>query len=155
MRFLGNIGAKIDAKGRVFLPATFRKVLQANSESTLILRKDIYQKCLVIYPESVWNEMSDSLRAKLDRWNPEHQNLFRQFVANVEIANLDSNGRLLLSKRFLNAVNIQQDVSFVGMDNTIEIWGTEELDKSMMDVQDFSDAFEAIMKNKKENEESL
>src|SRR5574344_1614983 len=119
MRFLGNIGAKIDAKGRVFLPATFRKVLQANSESTLILRKDIYQKCLVIYPESVWNEMSDSLRAKLDRWNPEHQNLFRQFVANVEIANLDSNGRLLLSKRFLNAVNIQQDVSFVGMDNTI------------------------------------
>lgn len=32
MRFLGNIEAKVDAKGRVFLPVTFRKVLQASGE---------------------------------------------------------------------------------------------------------------------------
>ena len=43
MRFLGNIEAKIDAKGRVFLPATFRKVLQAAGEESLVLRKDVFQ----------------------------------------------------------------------------------------------------------------
>ena len=43
MRFLGNIEAKIDAKGRVFLPATFRKVLQAGGEENLVLRKDVFQ----------------------------------------------------------------------------------------------------------------
>ena len=53
MRFLGNIEAKTDAKGRVFLPSVFRKVLQASGEELLVLRKDIDQKCLVIYPESV------------------------------------------------------------------------------------------------------
>ena len=54
IQFLGNIEAKADAKGRVFIPATFRKQLQAASEERLVLRKDVYQDCLVLYPESVW-----------------------------------------------------------------------------------------------------
>ena len=63
MRFLGNIEARIDAKGRAFLPSTFRKVLQASGSESLVLRKDIFQPCLVLYPESVWNEQMDALRA--------------------------------------------------------------------------------------------
>ena len=47
IQFLGNIEAKADAKGRVFIPATFRKQLQAASEERLVLRKDVYQDCLV------------------------------------------------------------------------------------------------------------
>ena len=39
IQFLGNIEAKADAKGRVFIPATFRKQLQAASEERLVLRK--------------------------------------------------------------------------------------------------------------------
>lgn len=39
MRFLGNSEAKTDAKGRVFLPAVFRKQLQAASQECLILPK--------------------------------------------------------------------------------------------------------------------
>ena len=43
MRFLGNIEAKTDTKGRAFLPAQFRKVLAASGESTLVLRKDVFE----------------------------------------------------------------------------------------------------------------
>ena len=46
IRFLGNIEAKTDAKGRVFIPAGFRKQLQAVSEERLVLRKDVFQDCL-------------------------------------------------------------------------------------------------------------
>ena len=63
MRFLGTIDSKTDAKGRVFLPASFRKVLSTAGAERLVLRKDIFQPCLVLYPESVWNQMLDSLRA--------------------------------------------------------------------------------------------
>ena len=56
IRFLGNIEAKADTKGRVFIPAIFRKQLQAASEERLIMRKDVFQDCLTLYPESVWNE---------------------------------------------------------------------------------------------------
>jgi MraZ protein len=62
MRFLGNIEAKTDAKGRAFLPAVFRKTLQSAGEEQLVLRKDVFQPCLVLYPESVWNEQMDILR---------------------------------------------------------------------------------------------
>ena len=54
MRFVGNIEAKADAKGRVFFPSVFRKLLSAAGEERLIMRKDIFQPCLVLYPESVW-----------------------------------------------------------------------------------------------------
>ena len=69
MRFLGTIDSKTDAKGRAFLPASFRKVLSTAGAERLVLRKDIFQPCLVLYPESVWNQMLDSLRARLNRWN--------------------------------------------------------------------------------------
>ncbi|NLZ73905.1 MAG: cell division/cell wall cluster transcriptional repressor MraZ, partial [Bacteroidales bacterium] len=51
--FLGNFEAKVDAKGRVFVPAVFRKLLQQKEEEWLVLRKDIFQDCLVLYPGSV------------------------------------------------------------------------------------------------------
>ena len=77
MRFLGNIEAKTDAKGRVFLPSVFRKVLQVSGEESLVLRKDVFQPCLVLYPQSVWNAQLDELRTRLNKWNPEHQQMLR------------------------------------------------------------------------------
>ena len=65
MRFLGTIEAKTDQKGRSFLPAAFRKQLQTAGEEDMILRKDVFQPCLVLYPQSVWNEQMDSLRSRL------------------------------------------------------------------------------------------
>ena len=122
MRFLGNIEAKADAKGRAFLPATFRKVLQTGGEERLVLRKDVFQTCLVLYPESVWNEQMDSMRQRLNRWNKTQQQVFRQFVSDVELVSLDGNGRFLIPKRFQRMANIEQEIRFIGMGDTIEIW---------------------------------
>ena len=47
MRFLGNIEARTDAKGRAFLPSVFRKALQMSGEETLVLRKDVFQECFI------------------------------------------------------------------------------------------------------------
>lgn len=150
MRFLGNSEAKIDAKGRVFLPAIFRKQLQAASEDCLIMRKDIYQDCLILYPESAWNEQMNELRNCLNRWDPKHQMVFRQFVSDVEIISLDANGRFLIPKRYQKLANIFQDVRFIGMDNTIEIWSKEMADKPFMEPESFEKELERIMGSKKE-----
>ena len=145
MRFLGNIEAKTDAKGRVFLPAVFRKVLQASGSESLVLRKDIFQDCLVLYPESVWNEQMDALRARLNRYNAQHQKIFRQFVSEVELVNLDGNGRFLIPKRYLSMAAIRQDVKFIGMGDTIEIWSNEKVEESLMNSDEFGQALEEIM----------
>ena len=90
IRFLGNIEARADAKGRVFIPATFRKQLQIASEERLIMRKDVFQDCLTLYPESVWNEELNELRSRLNKWNNKHQLIFRKFVSDDEVVTPDS-----------------------------------------------------------------
>lgn len=145
MRFLGNIEAKTDVKGRAFLPATFRKVLQASGSESLILRKDIFQPCLVLYPESVWNEQMDTLRGRLNRYNAQHQKIFRQFVSEVEQVTLDGNGRFLIPKRYLQMSGILQNIKFIGMGDTIEIWANEKIERSQMDSEEFGQALESIM----------
>ena len=145
MRFLGNSEAKADAKGRVFLPAIFRKQLQAAAEECLIMRKDTFQDCLVLYPESAWNAQMNELRERLNRCNKEHQMIFRQFVSDVEIITLDANGRFLIPKRYQKLANIEQDVRFIGMDDTIEIWSKETADKPFINPEDFEKGLEDIM----------
>lgn len=145
MRFLGNIEAKTDAKGRAFLPAVFRKVLQASGEERMVMRKDVFQKCLVLYPESVWNERLDQLKTQLHPWKQAHQQMFRQFVSEAEIVTLDGNGRFLISKRLQNIAEIDQDIQFIGMDNTIEIWSPAILRLTLKTDEDFGIEFENIM----------
>ncbi len=145
MRFLGNIEAKIDAKGRAFLPSVFRKVLQASGEENLVLRRDVFQPCLVLYPESVWNERLDMLKQQLRQWKPFHQQMFRQFVSEAEVVTLDGNGRFLISKRLQRAAGISQDIQFIGMDDTIEIWSPQDLQQTLKSDEDFGKEFEKIM----------
>ena len=151
MRFIGNIEAKSDSKGRVFVPAYFRRALQATGVDKLMMRKDIFQECLVLYPEESWNKQLDALRTRLDRWNAHHQMIFRQFVADVEEVNIDSNGRILIPKRYMKMAGIEQEVRFIGMDDTIEIWAKEKLEQPFMDAATFGAEIEKIMTDKKED----
>lgn len=145
MRFLGNIEAKTDAKGRVFLPAVFRKQLQAASEERLVLRKDVHQQCLVLYPESVWFATQEELRQKLNKWNARHQMIFRQFVSDAEVVVPDGNGRILLPKRYLQMAGIAGEVCFIGMDDAIEIWAKERTEQPFMSPDEFSQALDELL----------
>lgn len=131
MRFIGDYPAKTDAKGRVFLPAAFRKILEAEGELRLVLRNDVFQKCLVLYPESVWNTQLDGLRAQVNQWNSKQQMVLRMFEADAEPIELDSQGRLLISKRKLQYAGIEGDVRFLAMVDRIEIWSKQALEEVM------------------------
>ena len=146
-RFLGNIDAKTDVKGRVFIPASFRKILQTSENACLILKKDDFQDCLLLYPEAVWNEELEKLRDRLSVWNEEQQNIFRQRILDVEILEIDSNGRVLLPKRYLQMAGIISDVRFIGMFDKIEIWAKDGLEKTKMDAESFKKGIEKYMAN--------
>ena len=149
IRFLGNIEAKTDAKGRVFIPAAFRKQLQAAAEESLVLRKDVFQDCLVLYPESVWFKTQEQLRRRLNRWNARQQAVFRQFVSDAEVVVPDGNGRILIPilipRRYLQMAGIEGEVRFIGMDNTIEIWAKARAEQPFMEAEDFSQALQEAL----------
>src|SRR5690554_3470787 len=143
-QFLGNFEAKADAKGRVFVPAVFRKILQSQNETWLVLRKDIFQDCLVLYPGSVWEKEIETLRSRLNKWNKTQQLVFRQFVLDAERIEMDANGRILISKRYLQLVDIDSQVRFLGVDDTIEVWSKEKLEEPLMMPEEFAKEIEAL-----------
>lgn len=133
MRFVGTIDAKLDVKGRVFLPSDFRKQL-AGSDQQLVLKRDAYQPCLVLYPYSVWNAEVDALRARLNRWDPRQAMVFRQFMANVEMVTLDSNGRFIVQRQLIEELGItNREVRFIGVDDRIEVWSKTKMEQQFLD----------------------
>lgn len=147
LQFLGNMEARADAKGRIFIPAIFRKRLQSGGEEFMVLRKDIFQDCLVLYPGSVWEKELEMLRSRLNKWNREQQQIFRQFVLDSERIEMDASGRILIPKRYLQMVSIDTDVRFLGVDETIEIWAKEKLEQPLVDPGEFSAALQQLMAN--------
>lgn len=150
MRFLGNIESKMDAKGRVFLPASFRKILQTAGEEVLVLRKDFHQPCLVVYPLSAWNRRTDALLSEVNEFDDESQMVFRMYMADAEEMTLDGSGRLLIPRRYLQMAGIEQTVRFIGMNDTIEIWAAEKAEKPFLSQEDFAAKLKAMMGKKKE-----
>lgn len=142
---MGNIEARTDAKGRVFLPAVFRKVLQSEGVEQLVMRKDVHEQCLVLYPDVVWNRQMDQLRSRLNRWNRQHQQIFRQFVSDVEPVALDGNGRFLISRRYQEMAGIDQAVRFIGVGDTIEVWAASGCEEPFMEAGAFSEALARLM----------
>jgi len=145
MRFLGNIEAKTDAKGRVFLPATFRKVLQVAGEDVLVMRKDVHQQCLVLYPESTWNRRMDALLERVNEWDDVGQQVLRQYVSEAEVLTLDGNGRFLIPKRYLQMADIVQGVRFIGINDAIEIWAVEKTQQPFLSQEEFAEKLKSIM----------
>ena len=128
--FLGKIDAKLDAKGRVFVPSVFRKVLSGEERERVVVRMEADEKYLVVYPESVWNRQVVELQSKLNEWDPEDQMLLMQFVGDAEVLEFDAQGRVLLPKRLQVRMGLESEVVFVGMVDKIAMWS-----KSMYEEQ--------------------
>ena len=71
--FIGNIEGRLDEKGRIFVPAVYRKILAEDESKRIVMRRDTDNECLMFYPEHVWNEKVEQLRQNLDEWDPEDQ----------------------------------------------------------------------------------
>ncbi len=145
MRFTGNFDAKTDQKGRVFIPSAFRKILMTNSVDGIILRRDVFQQCLVLYPLNVWDEMVNSITQQTSPFDRKGRENLRRFVAGSESVSLDSDGRILIPRRYLESAGIEQEVRFIGMDNTIEVWNRQVAENMLNDTEGFADDIEKMM----------
>ena len=149
--FIGKYDAKADVKGRIFIPSTYRKLLPEGEREKLVMRKDADNDCLVLYPVSVWNEKIEDFRLKLDEWNPEDQMLLMQFVSDAEWLDIDSQGRVLISKKYLQLIGIENnEVLFVGMMNRFAVWGKSRYERAKLSPADFAARLKEKMMKKPE-----
>ena len=137
--FIGKYEAKADVKGRIFIPSAYRKLLQDGEREKVVMRRDAENECMILYPEHVWNAKVEQLKATLDEWNPADQMLLMQFVADAEWLDIDSQGRVLIAKRHLQSISVENsELLFVGMIDRFAVWGKNRYEQSKMSQADFA-----------------
>ena len=136
----------MDEKGRIFVPAVYRKILAEQQSKRLVMRRDTDNACLIFYPEQVWNEKVENLKAALDDWDPEDQLLLMQFMSDAEFLEMDNQGRVLLQKKNLEVINAQQDLLFVGMLDRFALWDRETFEEKKLPQGDLAMAIRNRMR---------
>jgi MraZ protein len=118
--FLGEYSHATDAKGRVFIPAKFRNELGKE----FIVTRGI-DKCLCVFPLSEWEKYI----AKIEEFPQVQARKVRRFIYSAASnAELDSQGRVLLTSEQREYAELGKVVSVLGVGNYIEIWAQEHWD---------------------------
>ncbi|HKP74522.1 MAG TPA: division/cell wall cluster transcriptional repressor MraZ [Longimicrobiaceae bacterium] len=115
--YLGSFQHQIDEKGRLSLPAPFRR---EKGEQTLVL-VHVFPDSLTLYPEDTWAEVEARLREAM-RGSASARAWALRVTANALEVTPDKQGRILVPQRMQDAVGIQGPTLVVGALNKIELW---------------------------------
>jgi len=143
--FIGDYSCKVDAKGRIILPMAFKKQMPSAAADRFVVRKGIFDKCLVLYSIDDWNTELEKIRSRLNPYNKEHNEFMRSFFKGTAELILDSSNRLLIPKRMLDMAGIEKDVVLAGQDGRIEIWAEEVYAGIEMPADVFSGLAEKLL----------
>ncbi|MBQ7192500.1 MAG: hypothetical protein IJS00_06495 [Paludibacteraceae bacterium] len=149
--FIGQIAARTDDKGRIFVPSIYRKTLQEMGSKRIVMRRDTDNDCLIFYPEMVWQQKVNTLKAALDEWDADDQLLLMQFMADAELLDTDTQGRILLQKKTLESIGAAQDVLFVGMLDRFALWAPDNFAQKRMEQKSLADKIREKLKSSQQN----
>ena len=146
--FIGDYTCKVDAKGRIILPMAFKKQMPAGAQDHFVVRRDIFDRCLVLYSIEDWNRQLEKIRSRINPYNREHNLFLRNFFKGTAELTLDNNNRLLIPKRLLGLAGILRDVVLAGQDGRIEIWATDNYNKIDLHADEFANLAEKLLGNR-------
>ena len=124
MFITGEYECKLDAKGRLVLPAKLKASLPDTSGSELFLVKG-FEPCLLLYPQLEYKKIYSRI-AGLNEFNVEYRKLQRNFFRGSTQIELDNAGRFLIPKPMLSYADLERESVLVGMGNRMEIWNPKK-----------------------------
>ena len=130
MGLIGNFEHKLDAKGRLVIPACFREEL-----GTRIISATIDNSCISLYSERNWEDVVSRLD-ELSRQSRNGDRIQRRILANSFKQEIDSMGRTLIPETLRLAANIVQDVCVNGNNRKLEIWDSARWHQFMNDSEE-------------------
>ena len=152
---IGTYECKVDAKGRLLLPAPLKKQLTAALQDGFVLKRSVLQPCLELYPMSEWNLMMQKIN-KLNRFVKKNNDFIRRFTAGVKVIEMDNLGRILVPKDLVSFASISKDLVLSSAVNIVEIWDKELYEKSISESEvDFADLAEQVMGNLNDDDHGI
>jgi Uncharacterized protein conserved in bacteria len=145
-KFIGEYCVKIDDKGRVIFPSAFKSLFTDEEKLSLVVKKDLYENCLEMYTFEQWEEESNNVKARLNFFNREHAEFWRNYMRDRAIVEPDEKlGRITIPKKILDSIGAQKEIIFAGNDHKIEIWAKEEYLRRELDSKDFANLAQKIL----------
>ena len=108
---VGTYECKVDAKGRLLIPAPLKKQLATSLQNGFVLKRSVFQPCLELYPMKEWDLMMLKIN-KLNRFVKKNNDFIRRFTAGVKVVEIDALGRLLIPKDLVSFASISKEVVF-------------------------------------------
>lgn len=139
-------------------PAKWRKQLEKVIGEGLVVNRDIFEKCLVVYPKPEWDLVSEEF-SRLNRYDDEHERFRRKFLRGATSVDLDTAGRLLIPAQLLEYMGVDpngaNEVIACGMGGKIELWSKANHDSNVLDdVDDFKTLAKKVKKDIQPNKGS-
>lgn len=120
MQFLGEHEIPVDAKGRIFIPAEFRKKLPEEAEDTFVVVRGL-DGCLAAYPQHVWADIAKQMM-RLPPTEKKSRIYVRSMLSQAAEVKLDRQGRVLVPRKLLDRVGIKEAMIVIGALDKLEFW---------------------------------
>ncbi|HEX7390547.1 MAG TPA: division/cell wall cluster transcriptional repressor MraZ [Acidiphilium sp.] len=121
-QFLGTHQNRLDAKGRVSVPAAFRAMLRKDGDAVgLILRPSHKHACIEAWPAPVFEALAGQLQG-LDLFSEAHDDMAAAIYADAWSLEADKEGRILLPEPLVAHAGLTDSVAFMGLGRTFQIW---------------------------------
>ena len=142
---IGMYECKIDAKGRLMLPAGLKKQLSAEIQEGFVLKRSVFNSCLELHTMNEWNGLMTEVN-KLNRFMKKNNDFIRMFTAGVRMVDADSTSRLQIPKDLINFAGVKKQLVLASVGNIIEIWDKEKYENTVNDSSiDFGSLAEEVM----------
>ncbi len=128
LSFRGRSVSKIDAKGRVSVPARFRMVIEAEGHNFVYCYPALsHDHVLDAGGKGLMDEMEDMLAA-LAPYSDEHESLAHSTIGSCERMSMDSEGRIVIPEQMRKESSFGETVAFIGLGRSFQIWRAEDYD---------------------------
>jgi len=133
--FAGRHDNRVDAKGRVSVPASFRAVLTKDGAEEIFCYPHPERRCL----EAGGNRLVRKIHQILEEFpvlSQEREDLATFYFGESETLKIDADGRTILPKRLKDVAGIGDTAVFVGLGDKFQIWEADEYDAFRSEARD-------------------
>jgi MraZ protein len=123
-RFVSNFSLRLDSKGRVSIPASYRAVLARDGFDGLYCYPSLDRPALDAGGNALLGEI-DALIARFPPYSDEREDLLAALYGTSETIKIDGEGRVILSEALKSHAEIKDAVAFVGLGHKFQIWEPE------------------------------
>lgn len=132
-RFVSHYLLRLDAKGRISVPAPFRAVLSQDGFDGLFCCPALDRPAIDVGGKALLAEI-EQLIASFPPYSEEREQFSTALYGTSETLKMDAEGRVTLTEALKDHVGIMETASFVGLGHKFQIWAPDRLGKQLSEA---------------------